>query len=99
MFKIKINDEALQDIQEATYWYNNILKGLGTRFQKQVLSQIDALKSSAQYNGSRYDDVRCMQIYKFPFLVHYRLEKENQLVEIFAVFHTSRNPEIWSTRN
>ena len=34
-FKIKIEPEALKDIQEATAWYNEQLQGLGSRFQKQ----------------------------------------------------------------
>ena len=37
--KIKITPKALLDIQEATDWYNNKLKGLGSRFQKQVITQ------------------------------------------------------------
>jgi hypothetical protein len=35
-YKLKIDEEALQDIQNATDWYNEQLEGLGTRFQKQV---------------------------------------------------------------
>jgi hypothetical protein len=33
-FKIKIDEEAFQDILEIADWYNNQLKGLGSRFQK-----------------------------------------------------------------
>ena len=41
-YKIKIEREALQDIQEATDWYNEQLNGLGSRFQKQVIVQINS---------------------------------------------------------
>jgi hypothetical protein len=37
--KIKIDAEALQDIQDATDWYNEQVPGLGSRFQKQVKRQ------------------------------------------------------------
>jgi hypothetical protein len=38
-YKIKIEPQALQDIQEATDWYNEQLQGLGSRFQKQIVSK------------------------------------------------------------
>lgn len=43
-YKLKIHEEALQDIQNATDWYNEHLQGLGSRFQKQVKTQINSLK-------------------------------------------------------
>jgi hypothetical protein len=36
--------------------------------------------------------------FKIPFLVHYSVDEENFVIEIFAVFHTSRNPQIWMER-
>ena len=45
-YKIRIDIEALQDIQEATDWYNLQSSGLGTRFQKQTKQQINTLKKS-----------------------------------------------------
>lgn len=45
-YKISIDSDALQDIQHATDWYNQQVKGLGSRFQKQVKKQINSLKSN-----------------------------------------------------
>jgi len=42
-YKIKVFPEALTDIQKATNWYNEQSYGLGTRFKKQVIKQIDKL--------------------------------------------------------
>lgn len=69
-YKISIDPEALQDIQDVTDWYNEQLKGLGGHFQKQVKSQISSLKKNASAYAVRYDDIRCMRIKRFPFLVH-----------------------------
>jgi plasmid stabilization system protein ParE len=95
-YKILIDEEALSDIQEATEWYNEQTEGLGSRFQKQVKSQINSLKTDAEIHTNRYADVRCMLIKKFPFMVHYTIE--NLTVNISAVLHTSRNPRIWEER-
>jgi hypothetical protein len=35
-FKVQIDPDALQDIQELTDWYNMQSAGLGSRFQKKV---------------------------------------------------------------
>lgn len=94
-YKLKIDEEALQDIQKVTDWYNEQLQGLGTRFQKQVKTQINALKKDALLYTKRYADVRCILIKKFPFLVHFTVDEKQLIVEVFAVIHTSRNPTIW----
>ncbi len=95
IFILKIDEDALQDIQEITNWYNIQEKGLGKRFQIQTLSQINSLKSNPHICAVRYDDMRCMLIKKFPFLVHYSLDDTNLIVSIYGVLHTSRDPQIW----
>ena len=97
-YKIKIEPEAINDIQEATDWYNEQLQGLGSRFQKQVIVKINSLKNNPSTYAVRYTDVRCMIIKKFPFIVHFTIDENKKLVEVFAIFHTSRNPKIWEER-
>ena len=97
-YKIIIDADALQDIQDAPDWYNEQSAGLGSRFQKQVKSQINSLKNAVGSYSIRYADVHCMLIKKFPFLVHFVVHEEKKLVEIFAVIHTSRNPKIWEQK-
>jgi ParE toxin of type II toxin-antitoxin system, parDE len=98
IFILKIDEDAPQDIQEITDWYNIQLKGLGTRFQIQVISQINSLKSNPHTCSIKYDDMRCILIKKFPFLVHYSIDETNLIVSIYGVLHTSRNPQIWKIK-
>jgi len=97
-YKIKISPDALSDIQDSTNWYNKQVPGLGTRFKKSVKQQIETVKTRAEFYSIRYQNVRCMLVKKFPFLIHFTIDEEAKLVEVFAVFHTSRNPKIWSER-
>ena len=97
-YKISVDTDALQDIQHATDWYNFKQQGLGLRFQKQVKKQINSLKSNPETYAVRYADVRCMLVKKFPFLVHFSIDQKLQMVEVFAVYHTSRNPMIWEEK-
>ncbi len=96
-WKILIDKDALSDIESSLEWYNKQSSGLGTRFGKQVSHQINSLKLNPEAFGIRYLNVRCMLIKGFPFLVHFTTG-ENNTVSIFAVFHTSRNPKIWTKR-
>jgi mRNA-degrading endonuclease RelE of RelBE toxin-antitoxin system len=98
-YKIVIDSDALKDIQDATNWYNKQVKGLGSRFQKQVKAHIHFLVDNPNGFAIRYNDVHCMVIKKFPFILHFTINEDKNLVEIFALFHTSRNPEIWLERN
>ncbi|MFD0751030.1 type II toxin-antitoxin system RelE/ParE family toxin [Mucilaginibacter calamicampi] len=97
-YKIKISPEALSDIQEASNCYNKQVPGLGSRYQKNVKQQIEILKKRAEGYSVRYEDVHCVLVKKFPFLIHFTINKEAHFVEVFAVFHTSRNPTIWHER-
>ncbi len=97
-YKIQIDVEALQDIEEIIDWYNYKQDGLGIRFWIQLNSQISNLGLTPFNFSIRYNNVRCMLIKKFPFLVHYTINESEKIVEIFAIFHTSRNPKIWKTR-
>jgi hypothetical protein len=97
-YTLKIDPDALQDIQETTDWYNRQSQGLGSRFQKQVKLQINLLKNSPDSYGIRYAEVRCILVRKFPFLIHFIVDNSNLVVEIYAVIHTSRSPKIWEQK-
>ncbi len=94
-YKLVIDVSAWQDILEITDWYNQQSAGLGTRFQKQVKLQINSLKNYALSYSTRYLNVRCMMVKKFPFLVHFIVDDKHYTVEIFAIIHTSRKPKVW----
>lgn len=97
-YSIKIDEETLNDLREIVIWYNNALNDLGLRFHKQVKSQINSLKKNPHIYAIRYSDTRCLLVKKFPFIIHYSINEESFIVEIYAIFHTSRNPQIWKSR-
>ena len=92
-YKIKIDIEALADINEAYLWYEEQSQNLGERYKQDVINEISGLKSNPFIYAIRYDNVYCMKIKKFPFMVHFTVE--DALINVFAVVHTSRNPKIW----
>ncbi len=98
-WKLKIDIDAFNDIQQARDWYELQLKGLGQRYKKQVKKQIDSLKKNPYLFSIKYNEIHCRKIEKFPFLIHYKINEELKTVTVYAVFHTSRSPEIWDRNN
>ncbi len=98
LYKVKIEPEALTDIEEIIKWYNEQQIGLGLKFKKVVFNQVRYLAKSPFIYSIRYNEIRCMLIKKFPFMVHYFVNDENRTVEILAVISTSRNPKIWQEK-
>ena len=98
-YKVIVGSIALLDIQEITNYYNKCLPKLGSRFQKLVKQQIGTLKDNAEVYNKRYEDVHCLFVRKFPYLIHFTIDNKNRIVEVFAIIHTSRSPDIWEERN
>jgi len=97
-YKIKVEPEALQDIQDGIDWYNEQQTGLGRKFHTEVKTFFKKLRSNPFFQ-IRYDEVRCIPLKKYPFMIHYTLNEKEKVVVIRAVFNTHRNPGIWKKRS
>ncbi|MDR2231991.1 MAG: type II toxin-antitoxin system RelE/ParE family toxin [Tannerella sp.] len=97
-FTIEYNPEFFDDLVQAVDWYNNKLIGLGDRFLDKVKKQTAKLSTSALLFSVKYENIRCMRIEKFPYLVHYQVDEQTLTVKVEALFHTSRNPGVWHKR-
>jgi plasmid stabilization system protein ParE len=97
-WELKIDVDAFKDIQKTIEWYELQLKGLGQRYKIQTIKSINSLKKNPFIFSVKYNDIRCRKIEKFPFLIHYVIDENIKTITVFAVFHTSRSPEIWKKR-
>jgi len=98
MFDAVILPPAKQDIRKAAHWYNNKEQGLGRRFTNAIRVKVQFIKKHPESAPIRYANVRTSLIDPFPFMIHYRVESENQRIVISAVFHTSLSPDRWDER-
>ena len=96
-FKIKIEPEALQDIQKGINWYNEQSPGLGRKFLSEVKAYFKKLKTNPFYQ-LRYDNVHCLPLKKFPYMVHFTINEKENLVIVRAVFGTHEDPQKWTKR-
>lgn len=96
-FSIVIDPRAIRDIQEAIDYYDEQQAGLGLRFEVSLNQQLLILKKNPFFH-KRYDDIRCLPLKKFPYMVHFTIDEKKHLVIIRAVFHTSLDPQNWKKR-
>ena len=97
-FTVEYNPEFFNDLVQAVDWYNDRQIGLGERFFNKVRKQTAKLSTLALLFAVKYDDIRCMGIDRFPYMVHYRVNEQTSTVKVEALLHTSRDPEIWYKR-
>lgn len=97
-YKVKVEPQALADIQEITDRYNDKQAGLGKRFQTSAIKQIDGLCKNPHVCAIRYKEIRCLLVKKFPYMAHFYINEETKTVEVLAVISTSRNPKIWTEK-
>lgn len=97
MYEVVILDAALEDVQEAVDFYENRSKGLGEQMEAELNDFLLTLETIPFFQN-RYDDVRCIPLRRFPFMVHFSVDHERFEVIVHAVFHTSLNPEGWKRR-
>jgi len=92
-FHLDIETEAFDDIQEAVEYYNRKQPGLGKRFYDTIDKHFSFLKKNYLSFAVRYDDIRCMPVKKFPYMVHFRVLESQQTVSVKAVFCTYDDPD------
>ena len=93
-----ISTFAKTDLSDASKWYEKQQKGLGKRFLNEVKEAFDTISKNPVGFQIRYDDCRIYFTKTFPYGIHYQYFYDKNEVVIKAVFHTSRNSEIWEQR-
>lgn len=97
-FKLTYAVEVYNDLQENINWYNQKQSGLGSRFFKAVKEQIVRIKKNPYTIAVRYEDIRCAKVKGFPYVVHFKIFHDTNIIKVIAVFSTHRDPVIWEER-
>jgi hypothetical protein len=85
-----LDTDAIQDLQDAIDYYDNQKIGLGEEFDNQFDKVIEVLELNPFFQV-RYDNVHCFPMKKFPYMAHYTINKEKQIVMIRAILSTRKN--------
>lgn len=96
MYKIRFVKEALYDIEVIVLWYEEQRIGLSYDFELCLEAGIDTVLRNPSAFQKRYKNIKVRFISRFPYGIHYRIEKNE--ITVIGVFHTSRSPKNWSKR-
>jgi len=88
--------EAELDIAEAYAWYERRRAGLGEEFLSALDACIESIRRQPQMCTLVHESYRRSLIRRFPYAVFY--EYAQTTVTVYAVFHTSRDPDKWRQR-
>ncbi|MBI5315370.1 MAG: type II toxin-antitoxin system RelE/ParE family toxin [Nitrospirae bacterium] len=95
--RLVVQPQSDLDIQAATVWYEDQQSGLGARF----LNELDQLFLRIVANPRQFprvdDEVHPALLRHFPYGVYFHAEEAS--INVLAVLHLHRHPEMWKSRN
>ena len=89
---VTADTRAKEDLREARDFFNSRKKGLGLHFLKDYRSTLSKLVINPFYQV-RYDNVRCLTLETFQFMIHYTVDEFNNTVLVLAVISTYKDPK------
>ena len=96
----KLLVEAMNDYMAAYEWYENKQEGLGNRFLKEVRLKMDAVTQYPEvYSSKGKIGFREAKVPYFPYIIIYKLYKQERVVLITAVHHAKKHPQKKYRRN
>jgi len=87
---------ARRDFDQASDWYDERLTGLGSKFEDRVNETLRLITAHPGAFSYVYKNVRSAVVRQFPYAVYYLTA--NKRIVVVAVFHASRDPDVWKTR-
>jgi plasmid stabilization system protein ParE len=91
-----ISAEAVDDLVQAYDWYETQRVGLGEEFLNCIDASIESIRRFPELCAIAYENYRRALVRRFPFAIFY--EHSENVVSIYCVFHTSRDPNKWRAR-
>ena len=91
-YSIFITPTATEDIAVGVEHYNAISTDLGYRFADFVSEYLARIAELPSASGTRYKNVRCKPMKRFPFLIMFTIHEDLHAVHILRVFNTYQEP-------
>jgi plasmid stabilization system protein ParE len=94
---LEFHPTARDEINDANDWYEQRQAGLGRDFLDELERVLGEIAANPERYGFAGANIREGLLRRFPYAVYYRELPES--IRILAVFHTSRDPSRWQSRN
>ena len=94
-FSLIVRKKAEIHLIDAFDWYENKRSALGSEFLLAAEAALNAIQQNPSLFSTRFDNVRCALIPRFPYGIFYFIDEDK--IVVIAVFHLSRNPKLWKS--
>ncbi len=91
-FKIQADPRVKLDLQEAMDFLKSRRKGLDVKFLSDYKRRLRTLKTNPFFEV-RYNNIRCLPLGIFKYMIHFSVDETNNTVLINAVISTYQDPE------
>lgn len=95
-YKLELKEEALEELSEAYQFYEDEKKGLGEDFLDAINKMLIRIKETPHQYPLSYKNKHRAVLSRYPFMIIFEIEEE--VITVYAVFHTSRDPKRWRKR-
>ena len=92
----RFTPEADAELTEARQWYSHHRKELDLEFMQCIEVALSRIQSNPRLFPVVYGGLRRAVVRRFPFAILYEVEAEE--IQIIAVFHSRRDPDVWKSR-
>lgn len=93
-YSLKLLPVAKRDLLKAREWHGKKRSGLGEEFKQILDVAIDYVGENPHHCQRRYKELRLSLVKRFSYAIFYLIDEDRNIVIIFGVLHTIRNPEI-----
>lgn len=93
---IRFTPEADAELTEAREWYSHQRKDLDLEFMQCIDNVLSKVAANPHVFPVVYRALRRAVVHRFPFAVFYELMSDE--IQVIAVFHSRRDPELWKSR-
>ncbi len=95
-FKSVFHPQVKLELHDSYLWYQSQSLGLGDRFLKEVKKSIALIQESPKIWPKHKNKFHKFVMNHFPYIIFYKVSKN--IISIYAIAHTSREPGYWLSR-
>ncbi len=91
MYQLLLKPRAILMAKDAYSWYEIQLEGLGESFLDELDAGYKKIVTNPSYYSFLENGFRRILLNKFPYIIIYEIL--GKTIVVYAIFHTSRNPD------
>ncbi len=96
MKKLRLLDEVKIELWQTVVYYEERVQKLGIDFVSELRLALKNIRKNPEMFSARKFKVRQMLLSRFPYIVHYRIDKD--AIRVYAIAHVKQYPYYWGIR-